>query len=123
MSRNTSKTSLVGTVAVSIIAIVLLLAFLIWTWFFLATTAGTSSNDGGLELLRIFGAFASLWIFGPLSLFCAIMSFKYSFDESRRQFVDDSQVTRFIIIGVAFVVAAIMFFLFGLLIPKFVMLH
>ena len=122
MPRSTSKTVPAGTVIASIAIIVALLMFLIWAWVTLATTAATSSNDIGLTPLRLLGAFGALWIVGPLMLVCAFFAFRESSKESRKEIRDDSQVSRFVIIGLAFVAAAIMLLLFGALVPAFIML-
>jgi hypothetical protein len=122
MPRSTIKAAPRGTGIVSIAIIVALLVFLIWAWVTLAATAATSSNDMGLMLLKMLGAFGALWLVGPLMLVCAFFAFRESSKESRKEIRDDSQVSRFVIIGLAFVAAAIMLLLFGALVPAFIML-
>lgn len=116
------KFSPVSTVVASAIIIFALLIFLIWAWFTLAATAATSSNDMGLMLLRVLGAFGACYVLGPLMLLCALFAFRESRKESHKQPRDDTQIARFIVIGLAFVVAAIMFFVFGIFVPKLIML-
>ena len=109
-------TSPILTVIVSVVAVIFVLIFLISTSITLNNTAATSSNDMGLMFLRGFGAYPTVFVL--LMLGCAIAAFAYGIVEYRKELKEDnSQVIRFAIIGCAFVVVAVMIWLFSLGFP------
>jgi|GEM_PF-5105626 len=113
MSRMTrTKFSPIPTVVVALIIIVSLLIFLIWATVILQTTAAMSTDDMGLTSLRAFGFFSPqiAW----LMVIFAGMALVYSIKEYRKEVKrDNSQAIRFVIIGCAFIVVAIMIGIFS----------
>ena len=119
MPRVAGKVSSLGTIVVSIVFAVAILILLMVAYSTLATTAATSSNDMGLMLLRIFGA-VSVYV-AIFLLLCAVYAFVTSYKESHLEFPNPGQASRFVIIGLAFVVVAIMVAVFGWAVHTFIL--
>ena len=121
MSRTESSTAkrITATVITAVVAVVLLilvLVFLLTSSATLHSTATTSSNDMGLMFLRIFGSLSPLVAW--LMLFFAVLSFVYAVKEHRKESKEDNtQVIRFVIVGCAFIVAALMVWIFSRGVP------
>jgi len=113
MSRMTrTKFAPIPTVVAALVIIVVLLFFLIWASITIQTTAAMSTDDMGLTTLRFFGFFSPqiAWL---MAIF-ACLSFVYSIKEYRKKVKqDNSQAVRFMIIGCAFIVVAIMIGIFS----------
>ena len=106
----------VVTVVVAVILLILVLFFLLTSSATLHLMTTTSSNDIGLMFLGIFGSLSP--VFACLMLFFAVLSFVYAVKEYRKESKEDnSQVLRFVIVGCAFIVAALMVWIFSRGVP------